>query len=303
MNIQLHEVTKRFGSRVALHALEHSLPCRGLTVVGGPNGAGKSVLLKILAGVVAPTSGQLLWDGVRVDRTRLTAYKFRIGYMPQEPAFYEGQSAQASLAYFARLKGIPSGLVETRVRQILRIVHLDCLARRPVKHLSEGERARLALGVALLNDPDLLLLDEPGSKLDPGQRIELWELLAAIKSTRSVVMATHLFAGLEGIVDHVVILEDGRLLYTGSADALLAEVAPYVWEVRSTLGKEPTWSSPIRVVSHRRQGSETTWRLLASTPPCAGARRAAPALDDAYLWLRWCGRSADVGLTRPTGEI
>lgn len=285
MNITLDEVTKRFGERQALGPLSLRLSQSGLTVVGGPNGAGKSVLLKVLAGVLAPTSGRILWDGLPVSK-HLAAYKFRLGYMPQEPTFYEDQSVLSTLRYFARLKAIPSPRVRRRVEEVLHLTRLVPCAKRRVRHLSGGERSRLAVGVALLNDPDLLLLDEPGTNLDPSERLLLWELIGGMKRGRAIVMATHLFAGLEGSVDRLLLLDAGRAVLDAPVDELLGRVAPFVWEVGTPAGARPTWSAGTHVVSRRMDGERVVWRLLAPERPLAGAERAEPTLEEAYLWVR-----------------
>lgn len=289
MRIELLDVTRDFGDRRAVGPVSLRFPGTGLTVVGGPNGAGKSVLLKLLAAILRPTSGQLLWDGEPVH-TRLSAYKFRIGYMPQVPTFYEDQTVASTLGYFARLKAIPARWVAGRVAEIMRFFHLDDLAKRRVRQLSGGERSRLAIGIALLNDPDLLLLDEPGASLDPSERRELWDLVGEMKEGRAVVMATHVFAGLEDLADRLIVLDEGRLLCEGSVDSLLERVGGYVWQITLPADEEPEWRQAIQLAWQRRTEESTVWHVLATECPVAGAQSVQPTLDDVYLWLRWQAR-------------
>lgn len=292
MRIDLFDVTRYFGERRALGPVGLQFRDRGLTVVGGPNGAGKSVLLKVLAGILRPTSGQLLWDG-RPAQAELNAYKFRIGYMPQAPTFYEEQTVATTLRYFARLKAIPARWVAPRVVDVLRLVHLEDLARRRVRHLSGGERSRLALGIALLNDPDLLLLDEPAANLDPSERRQLWDLIGTMREGRAVVIATHVFAGLEDVADRLLVLEAGRVLCDAPVASHLEQIGRHVWEVTLPAATEPNWQDTARVVWRRRSGDSIVWHVLAATCPAAGAERAQPTLDDVYLWLRWRARVSD----------
>lgn len=286
MNVALRDVSLQLGKRPVLRSVSLDLVPSELVVVAGPNGAGKSVLLKLLAGILRPSSGSVLWDG-RPAADRPAEYKFRLGYMPQALAFYEEQSAAACLGYFAQLKAIPAAWVPERVEAVLAATGLAHAARRKVRELSAGERARLGLGIALLNDPDLLLLDEPGAHLDPGERLALWELIGALKTGRSIVLATHVFAGLEGVADRLCVLEAGRVAHDCTVRAALCEAAPYVWSVTTDAAAPAQWPHPIQVISRRHAGGRTQWRLLAPGPPAEGAVQVPPTLEDAYLFVRW----------------
>lgn len=289
MNIELRNVGMQFGERRALKSLSMRLPDEGLLVVGGPNGAGKTVLLKLLAGVVDPTDGAILWDGVPISARKM-AYKFRLGYSPQNPTFYEEHTVIKCLTYFAQLKAIPSHLCPKRVAEVVQMIRLQAVAKRKVKHLSGGERARLAFGIAILNDPDLLLLDEPGTDLDPEERRNLWDHIAALRPGRTIVLATHIFAGLEGLADRLLILDDGAVVCDADVDVLLEAVAPFVWQVVDEQQEaHPDWADACLIVRKRRRGSVTEWRLLAERRPVPHAERAEPTLEDAYLWVRWRG--------------
>lgn len=287
MNIELRDIGMQFGERRALKSLSMRLPDAGLLVVGGPNGAGKSVLLKLLAGIVEPTDGAILWDGVPIS-TRKMAYKFRLGYSPQNPTFYEEHTVIKCLTYFAQLKAIPSHLCAKRVAEVVQMTRLQTVAKRKVKHLSGGERARLAFGIAMLNDPNLLILDEPGTDLDPEERQSLWDHIALLRHGRTIVLATHVFAGLEGLADRLLILDEGTAVCDADVDELLEAVAPFVWQVVAE--QEEVWAASADeclVVRKRRRGAVMEWRLLAERRPVPHAERVEPTLEDAYLWLRW----------------
>lgn len=252
-----------------------------------PNDAGKSVLLKLLAGVLGPSSGRILWSGLPRE-THLAAFKCRLGYMPQEPTFFEDQSVGGTSRYFARLKAIPARMVKERVEEMLHLLRLEAVAHRRVRHLSKGERSRLALAVALLNDPDWLILDEPGANLGSEERLRLWESIGRLKVGRAVVMATHVFAGLEGRIDRLLLLESGSEVV--EAGAPQAQVAAHVWEVSLPAGVRPTWPPEALVIHADLTANGRRGRLLAAEQPVDGAERAAPTLEDAHLWLRRRGR-------------
>lgn len=290
MNIALRDVSKHFGARQALSSLTLHLDPQGLLVVGGPNGAGKSVFLKLLAGVVEPTGGAILWEG-RPLLARKLDFKFRIGYMPQNPTFYEDHTVARCLGYFARLKALPGNFVQARVETVVTMIRLKSAMRRKVKHLSGGERSRLAFGIALLNDPDLLLLDEPGANLDPTERQELWDLIATMKTNRSIVLATHVFAGLEGATDRFLILESGAVVEDAPVKVLHSRAAQDVWIVTTPSTSSPDWIANCFVIRRRQTGSSIEWRVLADVKPTVDAELAIPTLEDMYLWVRWRHRT------------
>lgn len=295
MNIELRNVSQQFGARRALDSLSVRLPAEGLLIVGGPNGAGKSVLLKLLAGILEPTDGEILWDGTPRSERKM-AYKFRLGYMPQNPTFYEEQTVAKCLNYFAQLKAIPSHLCSDRITEVIGMTRLASVANRKVKHLSGGERARLAFGVAMLNDPDLLILDEPGTDLDPEERRNLWDHIASMRPGRIIVLATHIFAGLEGLADRLLILDKGVALWDAGVDELLEATVPCLWQVvgQGPVAQpeaQPNWGEGCLVIRQRRQGTMTEWRVLSEARPAPHAELVEPTLEDAYLWVRWRGGS------------
>src|SRR5690625_1963264 len=288
MNIELRKVSHQFGARRVLASLAFRLPAEGLLVVGGPNGAGKSVLLKLLAGILEPTDGEILWDG-KLLWERKMAYKFRVGYMPQNPSFYEEHTVAKCLRYFAQLKAVPGQLRSARVFDVMRMIRLTSAANRRVKCLSGGERARLAFGIAMLNDPDLLILDEPGTDLDPEEQRNLWDHIATMRQGRTIVLATHVFAGLEELADRLLIIDEGEVLADAGVDDLLEATAPYLWRIVGQGRAGPSWGEGCRVIRQRRQGAVTEWRLLAEGRPTPDAERVEPTMEDAYLWVRWLG--------------
>jgi ABC-2 type transport system ATP-binding protein len=206
-------LTKRFGTRVALDAVSFELAAGERIGIVGPNGAGKTTLLSILAGVLAPDSGELTLDAGA------------IGWVPQSPALYTKLSAAENLRLFARLEHVAD--VDRAVAQLLALTGLTTRAGEPVGRLSGGNRQRVNIAIGLLAQPAVLLLDEPSAGLDPRQRERLWEFLAAL-GTRgqppSIVFSTHAISEVESHADRVLVLADGELLFTGTPAQLTAAV-------------------------------------------------------------------------------
>ncbi|MGE5673663.1 MAG: ATP-binding cassette domain-containing protein [Mycobacterium leprae] len=183
---------------------------RGLWLVLGPNGAGKSTLLRCAAGLLPPRRGRLLWDGA--DAYRLAGrFRWHIGYAPQELGGYPELSVRSYLAYLGALKGIRAGRLAGRVERVLEAVSLAGEAERPIAELAGGMKSRLGLAQALLNDPDLLLLDEPTAGLDPEERVRFRQLMLDLAFDRIVLVATNVPSDVEGMADGCIRLTGGRL--------------------------------------------------------------------------------------------
>ncbi|HHW10394.1 MAG TPA: ABC transporter ATP-binding protein [Firmicutes bacterium] len=208
MQVELRRLTKRFSEKIVLDSINATAATGEVIAVVGPNGAGKSVLLELLAGLETPSAGTIVVDGCDI-RGDLMAYRDRLGYLPQKPGFHEQLSPRAWLMYLAELKAIPSHLQKQRVGELL--AQLDIPGRQSIARLSTGIKQRLALATAFLNDPELVLLDEPLSALDTQMRLGAIEWLAARQAGRLTFLVSHILAGLEDYITRLWLLVDGRL--------------------------------------------------------------------------------------------
>jgi ABC-2 type transport system ATP-binding protein len=198
-------LTKRFGDRVALNRVSFELNAGELIAIIGPNGAGKTTLLSILAGVAAPTEGEVRSSGA----------SRRFGWVPQHPALYSKLSVSENLKLFARLEKLPDA--DAAVAKMLDQIGLRDRADDEVGHLSGGNKQRVNIAIGLLCEPAALLLDEPSSSLDPRQRERLWEFIGGLAGRgTTVVYSTHNVAEAERYADRVLVLVDGELIFTGT---------------------------------------------------------------------------------------
>jgi ABC-2 type transport system ATP-binding protein len=201
--IAARSLTRRFGSRTALHAVSFELQAGELVAIIGPNGAGKTTLLSILAGILEPTEG----ESTRSPR--------EIGWVPQQPALYSKLSVAENLRLFARLEQLDDP--EAAVSRMLAQTGLEERAGEEVGRLSGGNQQRVNIAIGLLREPPVLLLDEPSASLDPRQRERLWEFIGALTGRgTTVVFTTHNVAEVERYADRVLVLVDGELLFTGT---------------------------------------------------------------------------------------
>ncbi|GAB3252286.1 ABC transporter ATP-binding protein [Alteromonas gracilis] len=220
MVISTTSLTRRFDDVLALDALDLDLPAGGVIGLVGPNGSGKSTLIRMLLGLVRPTSG----GATVLDRpiSDPTGYCADVGALIEAPAFVPGLSARANLSSLAALRGLP----RDRVDHVLDIVGLQGRDREPVRRFSLGMRQRLGIAAALLPDPRLLVLDEPTNGLDPAGIVEIRDLLGRLaREGRTVLVSSHLLSEIETICDHLVVIRFGVLLYAGPVADLLDRAA------------------------------------------------------------------------------
>jgi len=282
--ITLAAVTRRYGSATVLDALDLDLS-PGITGLLGPNGAGKTTLLRILATVLAPTSGSCRILGRNPDDPdQRTEIRRRLGYLPQESGYPRGFTAFRYVDYVAALKEWTERDARHReVRRVLALVGLADLAGKRMRALSGGQRRRAALAQSLLGDPELLVLDEPTTGLDPEQRASLRGVLSAAGHRSTVLLATHQTDDVAALCERVIVLDGGRVLWDGAVTALVGTAAGKVWLADV---EHPAALSSWRTGTGR-------YRHVALEPP-PGVEIAEPSLEDAYLLLRAAaGRERD----------
>jgi len=222
--VRTSEATKRYGSLVAVNSVNLAVPRGSIYGLIGPNGAGKTTLMTMVASLLLPTSGSVEIDGsdpaLNTDEARR-----KLGYMPDGLGVYDGLDVGGYLEFFAAAYRIPSTDWPVLIDGLLELVQLEVKRDSPVNSLSRGMKQRLSLARALVHDPELLILDEPASGLDPRARVELRELLWQLQSLgKTIIVSSHILTELQEIVTHVGIMEAGRLLAEGSPDEIGAKL-------------------------------------------------------------------------------
>jgi ABC-2 type transport system ATP-binding protein len=274
-SVILSEVGQRYGSTVALDSVSIRLS-RGITGLLGPNGAGKTTLLRIMATVLEPTSGriELLGLDARSERAR-PAIRRRLGYVPQELGFPRGFTAFAFVEYMAVLKEwVDPKTRRAEVRRVLGLVGLDSVSTKRVGKLSGGMRRRLGLAQALLGQPDLMLLDEPTTGLDPEQRASFRGLMLEVGRNATLVVSTHQTEDIAAVCERVVVMDEGSVTFDGSIPDFIGRAQGHVW-----IADSPDTSA----LAYRRTASGR-YRHVGDPP--IGAEFAQPDVEDAYLLLR-----------------
>lgn len=278
--LAVNRVTKRFGSFTAVDdiTLEFTNGVYGLLA---PNGAGKTTLIKMLATLLFPTKGEILWRGsdiVHLDES----YREVIGYLPQTFGYYKNQSPRQFLHYLAALKGIDRTVANRKVTELLDLVSLGDVMDKKMRKFSGGMIQRVGIAQAMLNDPQILILDEPTAGLDPKERVRFRNLISALSKNRIVILSTHIVSDIETIANHVIMLKDHKLYCNDSPASICNTLNGKVYE---------TWDieavkQPYLPLTERQEDGRTLVRF-ASDMAYTGeaARQVTPNLEDVFLYV------------------
>ena len=278
--LTIESVSKRFRSgNYGVRDLSLSVD-GGVLGLLGPNGAGKSTLMQMVATVTGPTSGRILFNGDDI-LARPDALRARLGYLPQDFGVYDNLTAIEFLTYFAALKGVHDA---RRVREMLETVNLHAVANRAVGGFSGGMKQRLGIAQALINQPDLVIVDEPTAGLDPEERVRFRHVLSDAAFGKLVILSTHIVSDIEAVADTIAIMKGGRLVALAKPEALLRRAAGHVWEVVMPSDDFARQRSTMTISSAVRRSDGVCARVVAPETPAAGAYLVDPTLEEAFLY-------------------
>ena len=282
--ITVSQLTKTYGKKVhALRGVDLEIGA-GMFGLVGPNGAGKTTLMRILAGLLRPTSGKVtvLGNDVTTSRGKL-AIKSVLGYLPQELGLYPDLTALEFLEYVAVLKGV-SDKTERQIQlaEILELVGLTGDARRKIRTFSGGMKRRVGIAQALLGSPQLLIVDEPTSGLDPEERVRLRNLLSEMAGRCTVILSTHIIEDISQSCSDLAVIDAGKVLFRGDPSTLIEQVRGKVWTL-TTNGEKLSQGLAVVSTLHIKDG--TQYRVIGTPQPTVAAISVEPSLEDGYLWL------------------
>ncbi|HJC02035.1 MAG TPA: ATP-binding cassette domain-containing protein [Candidatus Gemmiger stercoripullorum] len=281
MELLLDNLCKDFGGNTAVAGITAVLE-PGIYGLLGANGAGKTTLLRMICGVLKPTAGQVRLDGIPIDALG-AAYRDKLGYLPQDFAGYPQYSARDFLLYMAVLKGMTRSQAVPKIQELLSMVRLQGAANKKLRTFSGGMRRRLGIAQALLNDPDILMLDEPTAGLDPKELVHFRNILEGYAQQKIVLLSTHIVSDLEAIAHKVFLMKDGRFQTQGTVSELLQQAKGRVWELTVPSREAEAWQARVTVANLRYEGDSVTLRILADAKPAPAARPCIPTLEDLYL--------------------
>jgi ABC-type multidrug transport system ATPase subunit len=249
----------------------------------GPNGAGKSTLMRILATITKPTAGIITWNGIDLSKSP-DKIRTVLGYLPQDFGVYPNLNVVEFLEYLAAAKGLDNTSAKHRIEELLQVVNLVEVRKRPLGGFSGGMKQRVGIAQALLNDPQLLIVDEPTGGLDPEERVRFRNLLSELSGERMVILSTHIVSDVEATATEIAIVKNGRLVTHATPEGLLRSVEGCVWEWIVPSAELPTLKQRFLISGTMRRTDGVRVRVVSTTPPASAAQPTTPTLEDAYLY-------------------
>lgn len=283
MKLQVEHLCKFYRKKEALRDVNFTLE-QGVYGLLGENGAGKSTLMRILTTVDFPSSGSVLYQGRNITKMD-EDYRDLIGYMPQDYSVYPGFTATDFLDYMGTLKGIPKDKLKIKIPEVLEFVNLSDVANKKVRTFSGGMKRRIGIAQAILNDPKILILDEPTAGLDPKERIRFSNIISNMAKEKIILFSTHIVSDIEAIANRIIIVNKGEIMETGNIDTLVEGIAGKVWEAVVTQDRMNDVNKERAVIHIKQAGKEVQIRFVGEALPDIQCSLVVPTLEDYYIYV------------------
>ena len=283
MELKTQELTKKYGSKIAVNHLNLTLS-NGVYGLLGANGAGKTTFMRLLCNIQTPTSGKITLD--RKDISSLgERYRNLLGYLPQNFGYYPDFTAWDFLLFVAALKGLNEKQAKKKATELLEAVGFSKERDRKIKTFSGGMKQRLGIAQAMLNNTRILILDEPTAGLDPKERVRFRNLISAFSKERIVILSTHIVSDVEFIAEEIIMMKAGTILHFGKPQEITAEIDGQVWECRVPTDSVKQYSETLNVSNLRNlENNMTILRVISAKQPVKNAVPVRPTLEDLYLY-------------------
>ena len=281
MKLAMEHLSKQFKNKIAVKQIDTILT-EGVYGFLGANGAGKTTLLQMICGIIEPTSGEVKIDG---ENNIQMGERFRdiLGYLPQEFGYTPGFTAQDFMLYIASIKGLQPQYAKQKTRQLLRLVNLENEADRKIRTFSGGMKRRLGIAQAMLNDPKILVLDEPTAGLDPKERVRFRNILSVLSKDRIVILSTHIVSDIEYISDQVLVMKKGCFILQGTPEELLDKVNGEVWSCKIPNKEWTKFETQYCIANSHALANHVEARIISTEAPIDDAINVEPTLEDLYL--------------------
>lgn len=281
MELNIEGLTKQYSKTVAVDHVDLKLKS-GVIGLLGANGSGKTTIMKMICGILPPTTGHVYYNGADILKN-YDSYVMNLGYMPQHLGFYPTFTIQEFLEYMSVVKGLNKEFYKKKIDELLVKLNLEDKRKAKIKSLSGGMLRRVGIAQALLNEPKILILDEPTAGLDPKERIVLRNIISRVGEDSIVLLSTHIVSDVESIADKIIMMKKGKVLYYDEPEKLLTAVENKVFEVTCDRKTAEKYMMNNIVVNVKKHQSNYILRIVSDTPVENGISVKAD-LDDLYLY-------------------
>lgn len=282
MKLELDGLTKEFGDFTAVNHID-LIMTNGVYGLLGVNGAGKTTLMRMLCTLLKPTYGTIRCNGKDVFDMD-SEYRKLLGYLPQEFGYYPEFTVQDYLLYIASLKGIRPAVAKKRVKELIDKVGLTKATHKKMKKLSGGMKRRAGIAQAMLNNPKILILDEPTAGLDPNERIRFRNLISELSEERLVLLSTHIVSDIEYIASEILLMKDGEIVHKGTAEEIIDSMPETVWECFVEKDKVSGFMRKYKISNMKAEPNGVILRIIANEKPFANAKSVEVSLEDVFLY-------------------
>lgn len=282
MKIEFDDLTKEFGDFTAVNHINLTMT-NGVYGLLGVNGAGKTTLMRMLCTLLKPTSGTICCNGKDIFNMD-SEYRKLLGYLPQDFGFYPEFTVEDYLLYIAALKGIRPVVAKKRVKELISKVGLSKAAHKKMKKLSGGMKRRAGIAQAMLNNPKILILDEPTAGLDPNERIRFRNLISELSEDRLVLLSTHIVSDIEYIANEIWLMKDGEVLHKGSIEELINSMTETVWECLVPKNRVSDFMEKYKISNMKSEINQIMLRIISHEKPVENAMRVEASLEDVFLY-------------------
>ena len=284
MELQLKSVTKSFKDKTAVDDVNLTFT-PGIWGLLGANGAGKTTLMKMVSGVLEPSAGSITYNGEEIEKLGMK-YREIFSILPQDFGYLKEFNVQDYLFYIAAYKGVEKAAARKRIDELLQMLHLTDVRKKKIAKLSGGMRRRVGIAQALINDPEVLILDEPTAGLDPAERIRFKKYMSEFAHDRIVLLSTHIVSDVEFIAWEKAIMKNGKIIDVGTTEELVKEINGKVWMGIVSAAELHSYERNLRIVSQKFEADHrVSVRYLSEASRIAGSVQAEPRLEDLFLCL------------------
>lgn len=282
MELKVEGLTKAFQEIAAVNNITYTMKT-GIYGLLGVNGAGKTTFMRMLCTLLKPTMGNITYDGKDIFEMGAN-YRKLLGYLPQDFGYYPNFTINDYLLYIASIKGINPIVAKKRVNELLNKVALDKAQNKKMKKLSGGMKRRVGIAQAMLNNPEILILDEPTAGLDPNERIRFRNLLSELSQKRLVLLSTHIVSDIEYIANEILLMKGGEIVHCGTSDEIIKSVSEKVWSLFVDKEEAKTYIKMCKVSNIKTIGNQVELRILSEEKPHLNAAEEKLTLEDVFLY-------------------